>query len=263
MKYKIEHTCSPESEIQKYLNNLYNYSENISLQVQHRGRLNLFYSLMSELITNKKIKSFDNALDIGCNAGFYSKMILDFGFSKVQGIDITQSSLDSATANYKALVEQGILSFRLENAETYTSSIKYNFILCTEVIEHTNNPGKVVNNIMDLLATEGIAVITLPNKISWPYFVEYLAYKLKNKPYNQDLIDHLNYPFYKSMRMFNAKGIKIIKTSGYNAFLDSLTIRFMAEKKCLRFFNKLNFKVSKFFPFKYFSQFFFIVIHKK
>lgn len=241
MNFYIDHSCSYKSETQVLLNKLCGYQNNISLKIQHRGRLNLFYFLMKKLVQQGQIKNFDNALDIGCGSGIYSHLISNFGFKNVTGIDITSTGIDYANEHFGSQVNGAIVRFQVSNAETFENNEKYNFILCTEVIEHTSDPHKVVESIKSLLSPDGIAIITLPNRISWPYFIEYLAYKIKNKPFNQELMDHLNYPFYKSIALFKDEKIKVIKTSGSNSMLDSASMKIFYKTFFFEFINKINF----------------------
>src|SRR5438874_2435301 len=78
-------------------------------------------------------------------------------------------------------------------------SQKYDLLLCTEVIEHTADPKRVIANIASLVSPGGVAIITLPNRISFPFLSAYLIYKLKNKPKNLEFEEHLNYPFYRTL----------------------------------------------------------------
>ena len=61
--------CNPREPLQQKLNEIYNY-KGMQNKCMHRLRLNLFYDTVKKLIENKTIKSFDNAMDIGCNGGF-------------------------------------------------------------------------------------------------------------------------------------------------------------------------------------------------
>lgn len=54
----------------------------------HTYRIALFQRMVQKLITAGIIQECGSALDIGCTAGFYSKIISDFGFRDVFGIDI-------------------------------------------------------------------------------------------------------------------------------------------------------------------------------
>lgn len=97
------------------------------------------------------ITNFDSAIDIGCNCGIYSKLISDFGFKEVRGIDIDQPLLDIANKNVAVNSGDKKIVFENFNAENLAGDGLYDFILCTEVIEHTKDPDKVIANIKRIL----------------------------------------------------------------------------------------------------------------
>ena len=136
---------------------------------------------------------------------------------------------------------------------------KFNLILCTEVIEHTDNPKEVINAISRLLTDDGIAIISLPNFISLNYLITYFGKKILRKQLSKDFIQHIDYPFYKTLRLFEKEGFRILKTRGVNLFLIDLILPYIYKRKNLL---RLDAFLSKLYPFKYFSQFFFIVITK-
>ena len=261
--YEIDFNCCDEDELQKKLNYLYGYQNDISTKILHRNRLNLFYILVRHLLDNRVIESFDSAIDIGCNAGFYSKIISDYGFNKITGIDIVDDYINKANESFASNGNGKKLQFKIMNAEKLPIDIKYDFILCTEVIEHTDNPNKVVQNIINILNPKGIAIITLPNRISLPYFMYIIINKLKQKPVDKEFIQHISYPFYKSMKLFKNSDLKIIKTSGSNLILNGLFLRSFYNTPVFSIINKTDFYLSRLWPFKYFTQFFFIVLKKE
>lgn len=261
--YKIDFNCSDEDALQNKLNYLYLYKNDICTKILHRNRLNRFYMLLRQLISNNVIESFDSAIDIGCNAGVYSKIISDFGYKKVVGIDIDYDYIEKANDSFAFDHSGKVLNYELMNAENLTADTKYDFILCTEVIEHTENPQKVVENIINILNSKGIAVITLPNRISLPYFAYVIIHKLKQKPMNKELLQHISYPFYKSLKLFQNSDLEIIQTTGTNLMLNGLLLRWLYNTPLFTIINQADFYLSRLWPFKYFTQFFFIVLKKE
>lgn len=261
MFYKIDFKCDDKEELQSKLNHLYNYKDDVSTKVLHRNRLNLFCLLMKKLIENNVIESFDSAIDIGCNTGVYSKIISDFGFTQVLGIDIVDEAIERANDFFAFSNNKKVLEYKLLNAEDITTIKKYDFILCTEVIEHTDNPFKVIENIKSILAPGGIAIITLPNRVSLPYLLTFFSYKIRKK-HDKVLEQHLNYPFYKSIKVFRDIDIRIIETSGTNLIFNGIILHFLYATSIFSRINKINFYLSRIWPLKYFTQFFFIVLKK-
>jgi 2-polyprenyl-3-methyl-5-hydroxy-6-metoxy-1,4-benzoquinol methylase len=254
--YQKNYDCHPE-DLQVLLDHLYQYIDPTS-RYMHRLRINLFTDLMKELIRDKKITRFENALDIGCNCGFYSKLISDFGFQRVRGIDIDQPLLDRANEYFRTNGENKSITFENFNAEALDDNEKYDFILCTEVIEHTRHPEKVIGHIRNMLNPEGIAIITLPNALSYSYLLTFLSYKLHRRKIDGELKDHLKYPSFRSVKLFNDPSMKLLKTSGTNLF----HWYFLHKVPGFSFLSRLNYSLSRLRPLNYFSQFFFMVFRK-
>lgn len=225
----------------------------------HRLRINLFSDLLESLDEQGMIKNFDYALDIGCNAGFYSKLISDSGFKNVYGVDIEPSLVSKANQHFSSMEGGKVISFAVINAEEMDVQRQYDFILCTEVIEHTEKPHRVIENISKLLKPGAIAVITLPNAFSLPYFLTFIFYKLKGKVIDQDMRNHLSYPFYKSKKLFDKSGnMKLLKTTGTNLFYWN----FMHKLPFFGLLNRVNYYLAKTSLLKNFSQFYFMVFEK-
>lgn len=263
MFYKINFKCDNEEKLQNKLNYLYNY-RTIDTKVSHRNRLNLFCLLMRKLIRKRIIRSLTSVIDIGCDAGVYAKIISDFGFESVLGVDVLDEPIRKAKESF-AFEDKNrkSLKYKVFDAENIDTNKKYDFVLCTEVIEHTDNPTKLIKNIKDILTPKGVAIITLPNKISFPYLCAFLFFKIKDGQIDESLKQHSNYPFYKSIKLFRDSNLKIIETSGVNLSLGGIVLSFLYKMPMFATINRMDFRLSRTWPLKYFTQSFFVVIQKK
>ena len=182
MFYAVDFACDDQDPLQARLNQICDYENDLETKVLHRARMNLFFLLMQDLIRQRVVTEFGTALDIGCNTGVYSQMLSDFGFKRILGVDIVPEMIETATRTFGRQDGDRAVEFRLENAEELDSAQKFDFILCTEVIEHTARPELVVANIKAMLTPRGVAVVTLPNAWSLPYQSANLAYRIKRPP---------------------------------------------------------------------------------
>jgi 2-polyprenyl-3-methyl-5-hydroxy-6-metoxy-1,4-benzoquinol methylase len=256
--YKKSFDCNPEEPFQKILEELYQYIDPTT-RYMHRLRINLFVDLVKELVKEGAITQTDTALDIGCNSGIYSKLISDFGFKNVRGIDIDQNQLKLANKYFAQKSEGRVITFENFNAENLSETNAYDFVLCTEVIEHTTNPDKVIANIKRLLKPGGVAIITLPNGMSYPYLLTRLSHNVRRKPIDGELRDHLKFPSYRSLELFRDQNLERIKVSGTNLY----HWYFLNKVPGFSILNRMNFFLSRINPLKYFTQFFFMVYKKK
>ena len=258
--YTMDFACRDSEPLQQLLNDLYDYRDDVETKVLHRCRLHLFRELVQRLVKAGEIRRFGRALDIGCNAGYYSKLISDFGFATVVGVDIVDEYVQKARATFGSEEDGRRIEFRTLNAEDLDPRETFDFILCTEVIEHTSSPQRVIENISRMLGPGGVAVVTLPNRVSLPYSWSLLTHRLKGKPIDPVLRDHLSYPFYRSMRLFDGRGLRLIDTTGTNLFLFGPILARLYSKPGFGAIGRFNYLLSGAWPFKYAAQFFFMAL---
>jgi len=119
-------------------------------------------------------------LDIGCGMGFALRSMKEYGFGRVQGIDVSPEQIDAC----KRLGEPGEL---VEDAAEYLSSCgrQFDVVLLLDVLEHvpTCKQIELMRAVADVLAPGGRAILTVPNATSplaarWRYgdFTHYSAF---------------------------------------------------------------------------------------
>lgn len=254
----LDISCRDDSQLQRLLNDLYEYNGDLSTKVHHRSRIALFNRMMRKLIREGTITQFDNALDIGCNAGFYSNLIADFGFRDVTGVDIDPGYIAKANLTFASSTPERHLEFHVADATKLPTDKKYDLILCTEVIEHTADPEGVVRRIISMLAPGGVAVISLPNSLSLGFVTAYVGGLVRGH-IGQVLRDHLQFPFYKGQSLFRRNGLRVLYSAGVNCLLNDRLLLLLYRTPLFPFVNRLNFWLSARWPFKMFSEFFFFV----
>lgn len=262
VRYPIDFACRDTEPFQRFLNELYAYRDDLETKVLHRSRLNLFSLLVSELIRTHQITNFGTALDIGCNAGLYSAMLADFGFRHVLGVDIVPGMVATAERHFGVRSVESTIEFRVQSAEALAGEGPFDFLLCTEVIEHTSEPERVIENIRGLLAPGGVAVISLPNRISLPYLEAWLAYRIKRRRRDEDFERHLEFPFYRSMRLFTGDDRRLVRVDGTNLFWDGRLLGACYGKSWFPAVNRAAFTLARQWPFRYVAQFFYVVVKR-
>lgn len=258
--YKVSFECNDSDELQNLLNDLYGYSRDTETKILHRKRMNLFYILMQDLLGSGQFCRSDSALDIGSSAGAYSKIIFDLGFRYVCGIDVVPESVDNARRSF-AIREGGrSLEFFAADATGLSTSRKYDMILCTEVIEHVENPVALIRRIQSLLSQGGIAVVSIPNSMSLPYFLARIFWKCSGAEVSEATKRHLQFPSYRTMELLSSNGLKVIRTSGTNLMLNGFILKVLHKSSIFPALNRIDSFLSSIWPFKFFSQFFFVVL---
>lgn len=150
----------------KLLEELYTLSDQGGYQEEEE---NICYTYAKYL---KKYKRFIGqrrvALDIGAGRGFFLKVLLDFGFDKVVGIEPSKLACDSASTKIAPFLINKV--FNDKDFEVAT----IDFISCLQTLEHIPYPNKLIESFSKLLSKNGIVFCvahnfnTIPVKILGP-----------------------------------------------------------------------------------------------
>src|SRR5256885_1115360 len=98
-------------------------------------------------------------LDVGCGNGIISRGLGREGFN-VYGIDISERAIEKA----RDLTNLPNVLFDVKSAEELVANgKKYNAIICSEVLEHLNEPGKLLHTLYQSLTDDGVLIVTVPN----------------------------------------------------------------------------------------------------
>lgn len=257
----LDITCDDDTDLQRRLNSLYGYENDICTKTYHRSRIVAFQLLVRKLVADGVMQQYGRAMDIGCNAGFYSKMISEWGFHEVTGIDIDPQYISKANDAFRCEEPGRRVAFEIMDAMAIPKDRLYDFILCTEVIEHTGNPNAIISSILELLRPGGVAVISLPNCLSLGYLTSYVGAWLRGR-ISPELRDHMQFPFYRGPRLFRQKGAEVLATAGVNVMFNSPMLSLLHRAPFFNALNRLNFWTSRRWPLKCFAQFYFFVVAK-
>lgn len=99
-------------------------------------------------------------LDIGCHGGIFTYLIFKkFKNAKVYGVDISEKAIYYAKKKYNNI------KFMVARGENLPfSSNKFDFVTCFEVLEHVENPKKVLANIKRVSKKDANLLIIVPTE---------------------------------------------------------------------------------------------------
>lgn len=98
-------------------------------------------------------------LDVGCGNGNISLFLGQKGY-KVKGIDISPEAIE--VANSRRNIDN--VTFEVQPAEELRDNgERYKAIVCSEVLEHLDEPHKLIDVLYDILEDDGVLVVTVPN----------------------------------------------------------------------------------------------------
>ena len=105
--------------------------------------------------TNKPLK----VLDLGCADGLMIKNLSKEFKISATGIELSKDLYERAVVNCPDAV---IINSDI-NEINFSEDENFDLIICTAVLEHLENPSKVVSKIFNLLSINGITVWTVPD----------------------------------------------------------------------------------------------------
>lgn len=98
-------------------------------------------------------------LDIGCGNGVISMHLGSLGF-QVLGIDVSDKTIKTAIQQNS----QPTVTFQQKSAEALSKEGQsFDAIICSEVLEHLEDPGELLGKIYTILNKDGILIATVPN----------------------------------------------------------------------------------------------------
>lgn len=149
-------------------------------------------------------------LDVGCASGwFLSKVQEIFPHGSCYGIDIYDKAITFGKRLYPRL------KLRVADAQRipYKAGF-FNVIVCTEVLEHVDDPKQVLIEIKRVLKKNGIAVIELDSGSVLFSLVWYVWRKINGKVWNDA---HLHsFTVKKLEKSVNESGFEIIAKKTFN-----------------------------------------------
>jgi ubiquinone/menaquinone biosynthesis C-methylase UbiE len=112
------------------------------------------YKSVSGVVKNKVV------LDIACGSGYGSRMIANFGASKVIAVDNSNEAVDYAKQNYAHKKVQFLVGDAM-SLPIDDSSI--DVVVSLETIEHLHDPKKFVDEVKRVLKKDGTFIVSTPN----------------------------------------------------------------------------------------------------
>jgi 2-polyprenyl-3-methyl-5-hydroxy-6-metoxy-1,4-benzoquinol methylase len=110
-------------------------------------------------VLKNKLPDGAEVLDVGCGNGVISRSLGEVGF-KVRGIDVSDKTIEKATA----LNKFSNVRFEVKSAEQLVADgNKYHAVICSEVLEHLTDPGKLLKVLYNVLHKNGVLIVTVPN----------------------------------------------------------------------------------------------------
>jgi 2-polyprenyl-3-methyl-5-hydroxy-6-metoxy-1,4-benzoquinol methylase len=110
-------------------------------------------------VLRKRLPEGAEVLDVGCGNGIITRSLGEQGFN-VRGIDVSAKAIEKA----KSLNKLPNVQFENTSAEQLVADgRRYHAVICSEVLEHLNDPGKLLKVLHEVLHDDGALIVTVPN----------------------------------------------------------------------------------------------------
>jgi 2-polyprenyl-3-methyl-5-hydroxy-6-metoxy-1,4-benzoquinol methylase len=207
-------------------------------------RLNFIIDILKE-----RLPEGAEVLDVGCGNGVISRSLGEKGFN-VRGIDVSEKTIAKA----RSLNIFPNVKFDVVSAEQLVADGQlYHAVICSEVLEHLSEPGKLLTVLHEILHQDGVLIVTVPNgKGPRELFVTRPVTTLQKKNNWMWLL------LQKIKKLFGYKGTTVQSDA------DDLThIQFFTKASLLELANKTKFRIVRFgktnfmedvFPFSFITK---------
>lgn len=238
-------------------------------RIADRKRVDFIAKVLKEsLPANGKI------LDVGCGNGVISRHLGRLGFI-VLGIDVSDKTIEKA----RSIDPAPNVTFMKKSAEELAASgEKYDAVICSEVLEHLNHPGALLEVLYESLAENGKLIITVPNgrgpretfvtrpvlrmrsKNNWIWKLivrmkKMMGYSGTTVQSAADNLDHVQFFSKKDLEKLSAQyGFKITGFGKANFVEDVFPFSFFARR--ISFLQKLDCKMADILPYHFTGGFF-------
>ncbi len=128
---------------------------------EYAGGENSFFTFSTADITEYILENVDfkgkDILEVGCGTGDTAFALAQNGAGSVVAIDYSEEAIKTCKKKYR----QSNLEFEARDYRTITDT--YDIVLLQEVIEHMNDPAKVISGLMKNVKDNGTLILTCPN----------------------------------------------------------------------------------------------------
>lgn len=214
-------------------------------------------------------------LDVGCGNGVISRHLGRLGFS-VLGIDVSEKTIDIANSLTKDIPN---VTFKKKSAEELVAEgQQYDAVICSEVLEHLNDPGSLLKVLYQTLSPKGKLIVTVPNgrgpretfvtkpvlnlrrKNNWLWKMivgvkKSMGYSGTTVQSAADNLDHIQFFSKNDLEALSRKhGFRITGMGKANFVEDVFPFSFFAKR--IKVLQKLDCKIADILPYRFTGGFF-------
>jgi GT2 family glycosyltransferase/2-polyprenyl-3-methyl-5-hydroxy-6-metoxy-1,4-benzoquinol methylase len=154
----------------------------------------------------RRIAPGSTVLDLGAATGALGRRLLEAG-CVVDGVEHDPDAAAQARSSYRRLAE---LDLDTADLREHFPPCAYDVVVCADVLEHLRDPGRVLDQVRDLLAAGGRALLSIPNVGYAGVLAGLLRGEFKYRP--TGLLDETHLRFFTRRSL-----LELLRTHGYSA----------------------------------------------
>lgn len=150
-------------------------TSNAELHYTEMNRIDFIVRNIRTYVGESRLK----ILDFGCGRGWMAPFLSPLG--EVVGIDFSPSGIRCARERYSDHSQFVLADIRLSNLGL-PEGLRFDVVVCSEVIEHVPDHLMVLKQIAGFLRGEGWCMLTTPNGNVWPRFSQDERFRAQLQP---------------------------------------------------------------------------------
>ncbi|MHB1883267.1 MAG: class I SAM-dependent methyltransferase, partial [Acidithiobacillus sp.] len=162
----------------------------------------------------RRIPRGSTVLDVGCAVGMLGQYLTEHQGCSVDGIEGNAEAAEIARPFYRRIAVTDLESAVLRDV---LEGVRYDRIVCADVLEHLRDPGQVLCQLSDLLTPSGKLLVSIPNVGHLGVFLELLSGDFRYR--EEGLLDQTHLRFF-TQRSF----LRLLAESGFSGQVVDRTI---------------------------------------
>ncbi|ASZ13142.1 methyltransferase domain-containing protein [Chitinophaga pendula] len=214
----------------------------------------------------QELPASSQVLDVGCGNGVISRYLGQLGYN-VLGIDVSAKTIETANARNQL----PNVRFETISAEALTAQgQRYDAVICSEVLEHLQEPEQLLRTLYTSLKDQGILIVTVPNgqgprelcvtrpmlkarnnKVLWPMICQakrLLGFRGTTVQSAADNLDHVQFFTRRDLRALAQRSQFCIVRFAKSNFVEDV-FPFSLLTKRLRFLQAWDCLVAEWLPY--------------
>ncbi|MEY2333317.1 glycosyltransferase [Acidithiobacillus ferrianus] len=139
----------------------------------------------------RRIPHGSTVLDVGCAVGVLGQYLTEQQGCNVDGIEGNAEAAEIARPFYRRIM---ITDLESADLRQLLEGIRYDRIVCADVLEHLRDPGQLLRQFSDLLTPGGKVIISIPNIAHVGVFLELLSGDFRYR--DEGLLDRTHLRFF-------------------------------------------------------------------